>query len=265
MRKRDDVAVINKRHWEKMVKEGCGFTHPWLKLNASLIDQYVKGKLNPIPEPLLSMYPTDILADAKDKEVLCLAAGGGQQSTVFSLLGAHVTVVDISQGQLKADQKAATHYGYEVGIIQGDMRDLSCVGDRTFDLIWGTAMSYVPEVEQVYSEVAKVLRTGGKYRVDFMNPATEFVDCDDWDGKGYRIIRPYTERIRRSKDGPIEFRHTLSSIFNGLLAVGLSIEHVQEAPYCYQHTQAAPGSWKHWQTYVTGFAVVAKKLQTRAR
>jgi len=259
MRKPDDIAVINKRHWEKMVKEVCGFTDPWLELNTSLIGKYVKGKLNPVPKPLLSMYPVSVLADAKGKDILCLAAGGGQQSVVFSLLGGHVTVVDLSQGQLKADQKAAAHYGYEIDIIQGDMRDLSCVGHRTFDIIWGTGMSYVPEVEQVYSEVAKVLRTGGKYRVDFMNPATEFVDCDDWDGEGYRIIKPYAERVRRRNDGPIEFRHTLSSIFNGLLAVGLSIAHVQEAPYYHQHTQAAPGSWEHWQTYVTGFAVVAKK------
>ena len=100
MRKRDDIAVINKRHWEKMVKEGCGFTHPWLELNTSLIDQYVKGNLDPTPKPLLSMYPTSVLADAKGKDVLCLAAGGGQQSVVFSLLGGHVTVVDLSRGQL---------------------------------------------------------------------------------------------------------------------------------------------------------------------
>jgi len=265
MRKHDDIAVINKRHWEKMVKEGCEFTRPWLELDASLIDRYVKGKLKPIPKQLLSMYPTSVLVGVKGKDVLCLAAGGGQQSVVFSLLGGRVTVVDLSQGQLEADQKAATHYEYEVDIIQGDMRDLSCLGDRTFDIVWGTGMSYVPDVKQVYSEVARVLKTGGRYRVDFMNPATEFVDCDDWDGEGYRITRPYAERSRRPKNGPVEFRHTLSSIFNGLLAAGLSIEHVQEAPYYNQLVKAAPGSWEHWKTYVTGFAVVSKKDQARTK
>jgi SAM-dependent methyltransferase len=259
MRKTDDIAVVNKCHWEKMVKEGCGFTRPWLDMDSEIINQYVKGCLNPVPEPLLAMYPSSVLAEVRDKKVLCLAAGGGQQSVVFSLLGGRVTVVDLSQGQLRADQKAATHYGYEIDITQGDMRDLSCVGDRTFDLVWGTGMSYVPDAQQVYSEVVRVLRTGGKYRVDFTNPAIEFVDCDDWDGKGYRITRPYTERIRRPRDGPIEFRHTLSSIFNGLLAVGLCIEHVEEEPCCHQHPQAPPGSWGHWRTYTPGFAIVARK------
>lgn len=95
--------------------------------------------------------------------------------------------------------------------------------------------------------------------MDFANPATEFVDCDDWDGEGYRITKPYAERIRRLKDGPIEFRHTLSSIFNGFLAVGLSVKHVQEAPCYHQPVHAPPGSWEHWLTYVTGFAIVARK------
>jgi ubiquinone/menaquinone biosynthesis C-methylase UbiE len=265
MKKHDDIAQTNKLHWEKMVKEGCEFTRPWLGLNANLIDQYVKGQLDPIPEPLLAMYPPIILDDVEGRDVLCLAAGGGQQSAVFGLLGAHVTVVDLAEGQLKGDRKAAKHYGYEVETIQGDMRDLSCLGNASFHLVYGTGMSYIPEVKQVYSEVARVLRTGGKYRVDFTNPATEFVDSQDWDGKGYRITKPYTERIRRNKDGPTEFRHTLSSIFNELLATGLSIEHVQEAPYYKQRTQAAPGSWHHWQTYVTGFAIVAKKNQERPK
>ncbi len=259
MKEYDEIAVTNKKHWEKLVKEGCGFTRPWLELDSNLIHQYVKGQLDSVPEPLLVMYPSSVLVDIEGKDVLCLAAGGGQQSVVFSLLGAQVTVVDLAEGQLNGDRRAAAHYGYGINTIQGDMRDLSCVGDMSFDLVYGTGMSYVPDVTQVYSEVAGVLRTGGKYRVDFANPATEFVDCNDWDGEGYRITKPYSERIRRLEDGPVEFRHTLSSIFNGLLAVGLSIKHVQEAPYYHQRVQALPGSWEHWLTYVTRFAIVAKK------
>ena len=51
------------------------------------------------------------------KDVLCLAAGGGQQSAVFGLLGARVTVIDFTQGQLDGDITAAKHYGYPVETI----------------------------------------------------------------------------------------------------------------------------------------------------
>jgi len=77
MKKHNDVATTNKLHWEKMVKEGCGFTRPWLELDANLIDQYVEGQLNPVPEPLLAMYPSSVLADVEGKDVLCLAAAEG--------------------------------------------------------------------------------------------------------------------------------------------------------------------------------------------
>ena len=121
-------------------------------------------------------------------------------------------------------------------------------------------MAYVPDVRPVYSEVARVLRPGGRYRVAFTNPATEFVDCEDWDGEGYRIRRPYAERSRRRPDGAIEFRHHLGDIFGGLTAAGLSIQRVQEDPHWRQTgAPATPGSWAHWLTYVVGFAVVARK------
>lgn len=254
----DEIATINKRHWEKMVKEGCGYTIPWLDLDVALIRQYARGQLDSVPDQLLEMYPPGVLLDVEGKAVLCLAQGGGQQSAVFGLLGAHVTVVDLAEGQLKGDREAAAHYGYEVTTINADMRDLSCIADKSFDLVYGTAMSYIPDVREVYSGVARLLRTGGVYRVDFGNPATHFVN---WDGEGYHITKPYAEKIDRREDGAIEFRHYLGDIFNGLIAIGFSIQQVWDAPhYLRQNPQATPGSWTHQQTYVAGeFAIVAKK------
>jgi 2-polyprenyl-3-methyl-5-hydroxy-6-metoxy-1,4-benzoquinol methylase len=63
---------------------------------------------------------------------------------IFSLLGAHVTVVDLAERQLKADQKAAKYYGYEIDTFQGDMQDLSFIADISFDLVYGTGMCYIP-------------------------------------------------------------------------------------------------------------------------
>ena len=81
------------------------------------------------------MYPPESLLGVKGKDVLCLASGGGQQSAVFGLLGANVTVVDLSQGQLDGDKTAAKHYGYSIQTVQADMRDLSCLSSDSFDLV----------------------------------------------------------------------------------------------------------------------------------
>jgi ubiquinone/menaquinone biosynthesis C-methylase UbiE len=263
MNTQDRVGAVNEQWWEKMVKDGCGFTRPWLDLDRQRILQYCSASLSTPDEPLSVMFPPSILSDVHGKDVLCLAAGGGQQSAVFGLLGARVTVVDLAEGQLDGDRRAAAHYGYEVNAIRADMRDLSCVGNESFDLVYqAPSMSYVPDVWLVYSEVARVLRTGGLYRVALTNPATQFVDTDSWDGEGYRITLPYSVRQVEAKgESTIQFRHYLSDIFNGLVAAGFSIQQVQEAPSHLQHNpQARPGSWEHILMYVPWiFAIVAEK------
>ncbi len=145
----DEVAVANQKLWEDEVEKGCGYTIPWLNLDVSLLHQYVDGKLAFLPAPYTCIYPASVIADAEGHDVLCLAAGGGQQSAVFGLLGARVTVADLAEGQLEGDRKAAAHYGYDVATFHADMRDLSCLPDCAFDLVYGTGLCYIPDVHQV--------------------------------------------------------------------------------------------------------------------
>ena len=259
MKDRDEIAEINRAHWNKMVNSGCDFTLPWLDLDRDKINKSLEMSSNDIPNYLQIMYPLKIFSDIENKKVLCLGAGGGQQSVVFALLGANVSVADISERQLEMDKKAADHYGYQIELYQSDMRDLSAIADNSFDLVFGTGMCYIDDVNLVYSEVYRILKLDGIFRVHFSNPATEFVDWEDWNGKGYTITKPYKERIRRHKNGPIEFRHTLHDIFNGLINCGFYIKHVEEDPRYKQECNDTPGSWTHWLTYITGFAILAQK------
>lgn len=260
MKELDEVAAANLEHWERMTREGCEFTQPWLGLDRAQVRSYARGELTSAPETLVEMYPAGLLSDVEGRDVLCLASGGGQQSAVFALLGARVTVADLSESQLDGDRRAAAHYGYQLKTVRADMRDLSGLEGESFDLVYqAPSMAYVPDVRQVYAEVRRLLRAGGTYRVEYTNPAAEFVDYEDWDGEGYRVTKPYAERVRRRDDGVIEFRHHLGDIFNGLVEAGFSIRHVEEAPhYRRQHADAKPGSWEHWLTYFASFAVVAR-------
>ncbi len=261
MGERDEVAAANERLWEREVEEGCGYTKPWLDLDPETIRRYARGTLEPVPEPLAEMSPREVLAQAEGKDVLCLANGGGQQSAVFSLLGARVTVVDIAQGQLRGDREAAAHYGYEIRTIHGDMRDLSPLEDESFDIVYGTGICYVPDAREVYRQVARVLRTGGLYRTDWGQPAIHFLA---FDGSGYRIAKPYKENIDRREDGGIEFRHYIDDIFAGLLEVGFLVAQVEDlSRHVKPDSEAPPGTWDHEETYVGGrFVVVAQKRPT---
>lgn len=258
---RDEAAIANQRLWEEEVKKGCGYTVPWLELDLSLLHEYADGKHEFLPEPMTCIYPAGILADIKGRDVLCLASGGGQQSAVFSLLGARVTVVDLAEGQLEGDRKAAMHYAYDVTTFHADMRDLSCLNDNSFDLVFqANSTAYIPDIRQVYFEVARVLRLHGTYRVIHGNPATFSMN---WNGKQYCISTPYSEKVEQRDDGGIEFRHYMDDIFNGLLDSGFSIQRVYEEPYSkQQYSEAPPGSWNHERAYVAGgFVILAGKEQ----
>lgn len=261
MKPKDNIAQANQTLWENEVQKGGGYTRPWLDLDRGVLVEWLNGRLQPIPYPLYELYPTSFMQNVAGKDVLCLAAGGGQQSAVFGLLGAKVTVADLTQGQLDGDETAASHYGYPITTIQADMRDLSTLPRHAYDLVFqADSLAYVPDVRQVYKQVTQVLRPGGLYRVKHSQPAVHRIV---WNGTAYEIGAPYTETIQHREDGGIEFRHRMDDIFNGLLDNGFTIQRVHESPYAQQTNilnQATPGSWDHeMRTVAGGFVIMAQK------
>lgn len=97
------------------------------------------------------------------------------------------------------------------------MRDLSGLKAQGFDLVYqAPSISYVPDVRVVNAQVARVQRSDGTYRVGLSNPATQFVDMEDWDGDGYRIRVPYAvRRVEREGRDAADLRPFLGDILAG--------------------------------------------------
>lgn len=261
MSTRDSVGKINEAFWESEAAKGDDHCTAWLDLERDEILRYVSGELDRAPEELAKMYPPYVLDGVAGRDVLCLASGGGQQSAVFGLLGAQVTVVDIARGQLAQDAMAAKHYGYEVKLVQADMRDLSELNGCVYDLVFqAPSMSYVPDVREVYAQVDHVLKPGGMFRLEATNPATQFMD-EEWRDGGYRITKPFSATTHQRDTGAIDHRHYLKDFFNGLIELGYCIEHVEEAPiHLADATGEEPGSWPHILAHIPWlFAIVARK------
>jgi ubiquinone/menaquinone biosynthesis C-methylase UbiE len=176
------------------------------------------------------------------------------------LIGAVVTVLDITEAQLERDQQALAHYALQARLEQGDMRDLSRFEADSFDLVWNAwSINFVPDTAPVFDEVSRVLRPGGLYQLSWGNPFTSGIDETDWTGDGYALRELYADGevhfagedwefedidgTARRVASPREFKHTLGTVVNGLIQRGFMLRGLWEAET--GDADAPPGTWEH--------------------
>lgn len=224
-----NVTSHNTAAWDQLARAGAPWSQP---VSSTVIADARQGRWNVhlTPGPL----PADWLRDIAGKRVLCLGAAGGQQAPVLAAAGADVTVFDLSREQLAMDAMVAERDGLSLNLVQGDMRDLSCFADQSFDLVFHPVSNqYAPAVEPVWEECFRVLRHGGALLASFFNPAIFIADRDPaYAAEGLirpRYQVPYSDLAdldqtaiddKRAQRQPLLFGHSLASQIGGQLAAG---------------------------------------------
>jgi ubiquinone/menaquinone biosynthesis C-methylase UbiE len=255
----DKTTKDNENKWDELVLSDVPCGRPKTDLNPQKAKEWLDKE--------------NILGDLTNKKVLCLASGGGQQSIGFALLGADVTVTDFSEEQLKKDKEVAEKYSKDIRIIKTDMRDLSMFEDNEFDIVYQPySINYVLEIDKVFDEVERVTKIGGIYHLMFHNPyvhgswrdgcwGSQWEKEDLWKEKGYPVWQPYKEGLKiKTSDptwnfydsegkevklqAPQEFKHTLSTIINGLTNRNFKIIKFDE--YIGEYFDTEPGTWEHY-------------------
>ncbi|MCB0685926.1 MAG: class I SAM-dependent methyltransferase [Saprospiraceae bacterium] len=252
----------NEERWDALARKGVLCSQPKLELTPDQAKDYVNRN---------HRYGESLAG----KNVLCLASGGGQQSIGFALLGARVTVVDFSEKQLEKDKLVAEKYAKEIRLVKADMRNLSFLNNEEFHIVYQPySLNYVSSVGQVFDEVVRVLKPEGVYDLMFHNPyahgtwkdgcwGSQWTVDELWEGRGYPVWQPYQDGypIKTSDpawnfideegkyvsvDSPQEYRHTMSTIINGLINRGLEmISYAEEAGNDFD---SEPGTWEHYKS-----------------
>ena len=200
-------------------------------------EDYVKalnGECNVLLTPT-KFVPKNWFPELKNKKLLGLACGGGQQMPVFSALGADCTVLDYSDRQLASEKYVAERENYKINIVKADMTKKLPFDNETFDIIFHpVSNSYIENVYHVWNECYRILKKGGILLAGLDNGINYLFDDNE---KSLEIVNklPFNplknedqlKKIEKSNDG-IQFSHTIEEQIGGQLKAGFILKDLYE-------------------------------------
>jgi SAM-dependent methyltransferase len=236
----------NRRAWDRRAEQRQRFTRP------AEDETFV----NPLQQ--IDGYGW-LGGDIRGRRVLCLAAGGGRQSALYAAAGAVVTVVDISPAMLELDRQVAAERRLDVRTIEASMDDLSMFNRGEFDIvIHPVSTCYVPHIEPVYREVARVTREGGLYISQHKTPTSLQADTN-FSRRGYELIEPYYREgplppvvgSRHREEGTLEYLHRWEDLLGMMCRAGFVIEDLVEPRHA--DASAAVSTFTHRSAFVAPY------------
>ena len=223
-----DIIARNIKNWEEKVRQ----KNPWtVPVDDEVIDNARHGNWC-IVLTAQKPVPAAWFPPVKGKRILCLASGGGQQGPILAAAGAVVTVLDLSEAQLEQDRSVARRENLELHTVRSSMTDLSMFEAESFDIIVHPVSNvFIPHVQPVWNEAFRVLAKGGVLMSGFMNPVFYMFD-EELEKQGVLQVKyplPYSDldyldkEALESKDGAIEFGHSLEEQIQGQISAGFVI------------------------------------------
>jgi SAM-dependent methyltransferase len=246
---RDAIVAHNAKAWDALVRQGAPLAQPATNADFS--------------EPLEMLDAAGWLGDVRGLRILCLAAGGGRQSALYAAAGAIVTVVDVSGEMLAADRRMAAERGYQVRLVETSMDDLSMFGAGEFDaVVQPVSTCYVPDVQPVFLEAARVTRLGGLYISQHKSPVSLQTTLHPNARGKYELADKYyrtgplppAEPSALRERGALEFLHRWEELIGGMCRAGFVIEDLLEPAHAMP--QATAGSFAHRAQYVAPYVRV---------
>ncbi len=225
-----DVTAYNRKAWDAVADKGDELYHA---MTPQQIEDARQGNWRIRITPTKAV-PRDWIEPVAGKQVLCLAGGGGQQAPILAALGAEVTVLDLSEGQLQRDRDIASAEGLAIKTVQGDMAAMEAFEDHQFDFVLNPcSVIFCDEVKSIWREVFRVLAPGGRFATGFINPLWYVFDAAKMD-KGKLKARhkiPYSDLQLSEKkrarligpERPLEFGHSLEDLIGGQIEAGFHV------------------------------------------
>jgi ubiquinone/menaquinone biosynthesis C-methylase UbiE len=192
------------------------------------------------PSLVLSADELSVLGVVEDKQVCVL--GSGDHEVVFALagMGARVTSVDISEGQLQVGRERAETLGLEISFLRSDVTELQAIEDDRFDIVYtgGHVAVWVSDLLKFYREAVRILKPAGLFIVNEYHPFRHL-----WDETlELNIEHAYFERGPHKYQSEYEveqyeYHWTVADFLQAVMQAGCEVQLVAE------HGQG----WDEWR------------------
>ena len=182
------------------------------------------------PELVLSPGELQFMRDVQGKSVCVLASGDNEVAFALAGMGARVTSIDISEGQLTIAEKRARALGLNISFVRADVTDLRDIPDETFHLVHtgGGAGVWISDLHKYYTEAARILKRGGLFLVNEFHPIRVlFSNEEPWPLQDYSDRSPFTYTSNEGFPGT-EHHWTVADRIQTMLDVGCDLVRVEE-------------------------------------
>lgn len=169
----------------------------------------------------------------------------GRRAVALSVLGADVTVFDISEENMRYAMELAESAGVELEYVVGDIYDID-EGQygQIFDMLYleGGILHYFHDLDRLMSKLHGLLKPGGEIVLNDFHPFRKVVPINFFESS----VKDYFEtgihqgdvaykNLVEAKDGEefpeCSFRYyTISEVMNSMIAAGFQILGVEEEP-----------------------------------
>lgn len=231
-----DYSEQNKRAWEYNAYDF------WVRTQGTPAERAKKDAEN--PKGMLKRYAR-YFDRYEGVRVANLCGSCGKKAIPLALLGAQVTVFDISEDNrryaLETAEAAGVHLDFEVcDVLDVDLERYG----GTFDVVFmeGGVLHYFHDIDAFMHVAAALLKVGGRLICSDFHPFTKIADIlslqqptmsyfstEVFEGE-MAHARFYDERVRRQMPRCSYRKYTLSEIINAILGSGLRLTRFDEHP-----------------------------------
>lgn len=182
-----------------------------------------------------------LLGDVKEKDILEMGCGGGQNAIVLAKWGANSVGLDISEEQIKHARSLAREQKVKVFFNVGSMEDMNMLSDETFDIVLSScAIGYSENYRQTFREAFRVLKRTGLFVFCVVHPivnrgrAVRYCKRKLWGLGNYfdRRRRTWSWKFDETSAKFYGYHRTFQDYFNSVVSAGFAVIKILEPePY----------------------------------